>query len=200
MVQTKMISSLEESLVESDINGLMNFNLYSEFKISGNMNSENSKFIKTEEEGSINEELEEYVEGLSFKRPMKMDSDAAINSPTEKCNARMFLSRLVDLDLKSAGCRPFLKPVFSESPVNKKTNTSPRKYQISPPIIKKTLKKQIKSSGFHKPRTFENLPNFSGFRSRRVVSIGKKSPKNKTSVFVKESQSSTGVFLAFILS
>ena len=38
------------------------------------MNSENSKLIKTEE-GSINEELEEYVDTLSSKKPFNLESE-----------------------------------------------------------------------------------------------------------------------------
>jgi len=64
------------------------------------MNSENSKLIKTEE-GSINEELEEYVDTLSSKKPFNLESEQI------KKNQGL-LSRLVEIDLKSQSYKRFI--------------------------------------------------------------------------------------------
>ena len=180
----KIRSSLEDSMNDSDKNGGFNYNLYSEFKISSNMNSENSKLMKTEE-GSINEELDEYVDTLSSKRPFNIDSDQVINSPTA-CGNQVLLSKLVEFDLKSATVKSCIKPLLLDSP-ELRNSTSFKHPAISPPIEKKQLRKQLKLNGTLKPKTFEAIPtNFSAFRCKRGFSIGKRSPKNKTSIFVKD--------------
>lgn len=185
----KIRSSLEDSMNDSDKNGGFNYNLYSEFKISSNMNSENSKLMKTEE-GSINEELDEYVDTLSSKRPFNIDSDQVINSPTA-CGNQVLLTKLVEFDLKSATMKGCIKPLLIESP-ELRNSTFSKHPAISPPIEKKQLRKQLKLIGTLKPKTFEAIPtNFSGFRCKRGFSIGKRSPKNKTSIFVKDFQHSS---------
>ena len=194
---TKMKSSLEESFNDSEKNGnFTSYNLYSEFKISSNMNSENSKLIKTEE-GSINEELEEYVDTLSSKKPFNSESEQIMNSPTAMGNQGL-LSRLVEIDLKSPK-KNRIKNLLLESPELRNNSPRPKRCEISPPIVKKILRKQLKNGGGFKPKTFDSIPNYSGFRCKRGFSMTKKSPKNKNSLFLKDSQFSSILYSKFLV-
>ena len=200
LTTTGIKSYIDDSFIDSEKNGnLVSFNLYSEFKLSNNLNtvqnSENSKFIRSDE-GSINEELEEYVDTVSSKRPYNLDSDQVLNSPKSVVgNNHCLLTRLVEMDL-SSNKKNCLKYIDQTLEMNRCVSeyTQSKQSEISPPIKKKSLRKQMKNNSIFKPKTYETLPNYSSFRSKRGFSMNRKSPREKTSNFLKESQLSSKIY------
>lgn len=195
-------STFDENLLKPSNPNLLS--LYSVFKIPGILNSENSRLIKSEE-ASINEELEYESEKI---KGFGLDSEALVNSPSSNLSKQKEILKLVDLELGNQRNYNHIDDFdnyeviklkksanYNENIVENNENSNEnydeiptlfKKAEVSPPIRKKSLKK--KSISALKPKTYDLLPSCKGLRNRRQFSLTKKSPRNRASLFHKESQ------------
>lgn len=204
-------STFDENLLKPSNPNLLS--LYSVFKLPGILNSENSRLIKSEE-GSINEELEYESEKI---KALGIESEVLLNSPSSNLSKQKEILKLVDLELgtqRNENNIEDFEVIKLKKPANdfwenhENTNninenyedipTLYKKVEVSPPIRKKSLKK--KSISAFKPKTFDLLPSCKGLRNRRQFSLTKKSPRNRASLFHKESQILSKFFKFFSIT